>query len=51
LNLFVVSGLTGESILKIAKRALPFVLSMLAVVLLIAFVPETTTFLLPDIYR
>ena len=47
----VVSGLTGESILKIAKRAVPFVLSMLAVVLLIAFVPETTTFLLPDSYK
>jgi tripartite ATP-independent transporter DctM subunit len=51
LNLFVVSGLTGESILKIAKRAVPFVLSMLAVVLLIAYVPETTTMLLPDIYK
>ena len=51
LNLFVVSGLTGESILKIAARAVPFVLSMLAVVLLIAFVPETTTLLLPDIYK
>lgn len=51
LNLFVVSGLTGESILKIARRAVPFVLSMLAVVLLIAFVPETTTLLLPDIYK
>jgi tripartite ATP-independent transporter DctM subunit len=51
LNLFVVSGLTGESILKIAKRAVPFVLSMLAVVLLIAFVPETTTLLLPAAYK
>jgi TRAP-type C4-dicarboxylate transport system permease large subunit len=51
LNLFVVSGLTGESILKIAKRAVPFVLSMLAVVLLIAFVPETTTLLLPPAYK
>ena len=51
LNLFVVSGLTGESILKIAKRAVPFVLSMLAVTLLIAFVPEMTTILLPDIYK
>ena len=51
LNLFVVSGLTGESILKIARRAVPFVLSMLAVVMLIAFVPETTTLLLPDIYK
>ena len=51
LNLFVVSGLTGESILKIAKRAVPFVISMLAVVLLIAFVPETTTLLLPPAYK
>jgi len=51
LNLFVVSGLTGESILKISRRAVPFVLSMLAVVLLIAFVPEVTTMLLPDAYK
>lgn len=51
LNLFVVSGLTGESILKIAAHAVPFVLSMLAVVLLIAFVPETTTILLPEAYK
>ena len=39
LNLFVVSGLTGESILKIAGRAVPFVFFMLIVVLLIAFIP------------
>ena len=32
LNLFVVSGITGESILKIAARAVPFVLTMLIVV-------------------
>jgi TRAP-type C4-dicarboxylate transport system permease large subunit len=51
LNLFVVSGLTGESILKIAKRAVPFVLSMLAVTLLIAFIPEMTTVMLPDAYK
>lgn len=51
LNLFVVSGLTGESILKIAKRAVPFMVSMLSVVLLIAYVPEITTVLLPDIYK
>lgn len=51
LNLFVVSGLTGESILRISKRAVPFVLSMLAVTLLIAFIPEMTTFLLPDAYK
>ncbi|NVK32389.1 MAG: TRAP transporter large permease [Gammaproteobacteria bacterium] len=51
LNLFVVSGLTGESILKIAARAVPFVLFMLMVVLLIAFVPAISTTLLPPIYR
>lgn len=51
LNLFVVSGLTGESILKIAWRAIPFVFFMLIVVLLIAYVPAISTTLLPDAYR
>lgn len=40
LNLFVLSGLTGLPVLTIAARAVPYVLSMLAVVLLLAFVPE-----------
>jgi len=39
LNLFVLSGLTGQSVLDIARRAVPYVLSMLVVVLLLAFVP------------
>lgn len=51
LNLFVVSGITGESILKIASRAVPFVFFMLLVVLLIAYVPIVSTILLPDIYK
>ena len=51
LNLFVVSGLTGESILRIAVRAVPFVLFMLVVVLFIAYVPAISTTLLPDIYK
>ncbi|MFS4579765.1 TRAP transporter large permease [Phaeobacter sp. C3_T13_0] len=51
LNLFVVSGITGESILKIAARAVPFVFFMLLVVLLIAYVPAISTSLLPDIYK
>lgn len=46
LNLFVVSGLTGESILKISARAVPFVLFMLIVVLLIAYVPAVSTLML-----
>lgn len=51
LNLFVVSGLTGESILRIAARAVPFVFFMMAIVLLIAFVPSISTVLLPEIYQ
>ncbi|QTP56184.1 TRAP transporter large permease [Billgrantia sulfidoxydans] len=39
LNLFVVAGLTRCSILAIARYAVPFVLGMLMVALLIAFVP------------
>ena len=51
LNLFVVSGLTGESILKIAARAVPYVFFMLIVVLIIAYYPPLSTTLLPDIYK
>lgn len=40
LNLFVLSGLTGEPVLAIAKRAVPFVLAMLVVVLALAFIPQ-----------
>ena len=39
LNLFVVSGLTGTPILKVAGKAVPYVLAMFFVVLLLAFVP------------
>jgi tripartite ATP-independent transporter DctM subunit len=51
LNLFVVSGITGESILKIASRAVPFVVFMLFVTLLIAYIPMISTLLLPENYR
>ena len=51
LNLFVVSGITGESILKIAARAVPFVFFMLLVTLMIAYIPAISTTLLPDIYK
>jgi len=39
LNLFVLSGLTGVPVMAIAHRAIPYVIAMLAVVLLLAFVP------------
>ncbi|MDT8328278.1 MAG: TRAP transporter large permease [Roseovarius sp.] len=51
LNLFVVAGITGESILKIAARAIPFVFFMLIVTLMIAYIPAISTTLLPDIYK
>ncbi len=47
LNLFVVSGLTGESILRIAWRAVPFVFFMLIVTLGIGYWPPLSTSLLP----
>jgi C4-dicarboxylate transporter DctM subunit len=46
LNLFVLSGLTGESVLAIARQAVPYVGSMLVVVLLLAFVPALSTWAL-----
>ena len=42
LNLFVVSGLTGEPITRIARQALPFVLGMTIPTLLIAYFPKLT---------
>lgn len=43
LNLFVISGITGQPILSVAKSSIPYVLSMLIVVLMIAFIPEIST--------
>lgn len=40
LNLSVVSGLTGEPILKVAAKAVPYVFAMATVVLILAFVPQ-----------
>jgi C4-dicarboxylate transporter DctM subunit len=51
LNLFVVSGLTGTPILSIAHYSGVFVLAMLAIVLLLAFVPKISLWALPDNYR
>jgi tripartite ATP-independent transporter DctM subunit len=40
LNLFVLAGLTGQPVMAIAYRAVPYVIAMLGVVLLLAFIPE-----------
>jgi tripartite ATP-independent transporter DctM subunit len=39
LNLFVMSGLTGVPIIAIARRAIPFVIAMVVVSIVVAFVP------------
>ncbi len=46
LNLFVVSGISGTPVLAIAVRAFPYVVAMLFVVLLLAFIPELSTWAL-----
>ena len=46
LNLFVISGVTGESILNVAKYVFPYVFAMLCVAILIAFVPQISLVLL-----
>jgi len=51
LNLFVVSSISGTSVLKIAGFAVPFVLAMLSIVLLLAFVPELSMWAIPDYAR
>jgi tripartite ATP-independent transporter DctM subunit len=43
LNLFVVSGLTGEPVTRIAMRAIPFVIAMLVAVLALAFIAPLST--------
>ena len=46
-NLFVIQGLTGESIGRIAKATIPFFLIMCGMAILIALIPSIVTFL-PD---
>ncbi len=51
LNLFVVSGLSGTPILSIARHAGTYVLAMLAIVFMLAFIPELSLWALPDSFR
>lgn len=45
LNLYVLSSITGEKVMKIAKEAMPFVIIMVVVALLTAFIPQLSLFL------
>lgn len=49
-NLFVIQGLTGESIGRVARAAIPFFLIMCAFAVLLALFPQIATFL-PDTVR
>ena len=44
-NLFVLQGITGENILKIAETALPFFLLLIIGVVLISYFPEIVLYL------
>ena len=48
-NLFVIQGLTGKSILYVARAALPFFLLILLAVILITIFPGIATYL-PEKY-
>ncbi|MDM8120236.1 TRAP transporter large permease [Succinatimonas hippei] len=45
LNLYVMSSITGEKMMKIGKAAVPFVIIMVIVTLMVAFFEPLTTFL------
>jgi C4-dicarboxylate transporter DctM subunit len=45
LNLFVMSGLTGTPIMSIARRAIPFVITMIGIAILVGFVPGLSLWL------
>ncbi len=45
LNLFVMSGLTGTSIMAIARRAVPFVITMVAISIVVGLVPGLSLWL------
>jgi C4-dicarboxylate transporter, DctM subunit len=46
LNLFVMSGLTGTPIMSIARRAVPFVITMIGISVVVGFVPSLSLWML-----
>ena len=45
LNLYVMSSITGEKMMKIGRAAVPFVIIMVVVTLMVAFFEPLSTFL------
>lgn len=50
LNLFVASGITGQSVTKVAKAAIPFIALSLLALLLITYFPEISLWLPRQVY-
>ncbi|MFG5380927.1 TRAP transporter large permease [Yoonia sp. R2-816] len=48
LNLYVASGVTGVPYFRLLKYTVPYLVALISVWFLVAFVPETALFLLPD---
>jgi len=46
MNLFVASSITGLSIEKVSKAAIPFMIALLGALMIITYIPEVTLFLL-----
>ena len=44
-NLFVASGISGGSLERISKSMIPFILSMVAIYIVVILVPQISTFL------
>jgi C4-dicarboxylate transporter, DctM subunit len=49
-NLFVARGISGSTMVQLTKAVLPFLLAMLAVQILLVFVPEVILFL-PELFK
>ena len=45
LNLFVAMGMTGQSLTSVARATAPFLLLLLACVLLVTFIPDISLLL------
>jgi C4-dicarboxylate transporter DctM subunit len=45
LNLFVTSGITGMSLAKVVRAALPFVMVLFLFLIIVTYVPWLSTFL------
>lgn len=46
LNLFVISGVTQVPVISISRYAVPFVLTMIIVVIILGYMPEISLWLL-----